>query len=354
LQQYLPSAPFVTPLHQRYTLGDGVPRSGPPVHCNQTVNTPMRESAVVHGAPVGGSGMNHASEHPHSAAASTSPSHGAAAASPVPATAVKTITANFTIHWAEEAKGPYSAVNASILHWPTDWDYGAKGNWNPSPYQHPNGTVYLMAHTSWKAFCGETIIKADHWYGISVFSFYFSLFTLVCITPHHYHPILSMHHPFHCRPFSVRRVPPHHLYHSFSPCFIRDPSHCRPFSLPCIPLDWCHCVPGADRTRLSRPISFPAGVEARARWKTRSCGLMDVGIGMRSTTPCMWGQGGMPILLMALLGRMLVGPTRQNDLWSVVGLSSIMRNDQSCCLLPMVLRRRICTLVVTKDLGSRL
>lgn len=75
------------------------------------------------------------------------------------------LKANFTIHYAEEAVGPYMQHVASILNWPTNWDYGAKGNWNPSPYQHPNGTVYLMAHTSWKAFCGETIIRANHWRG---------------------------------------------------------------------------------------------------------------------------------------------------------------------------------------------
>jgi hypothetical protein len=51
------------------------------------------------------------------------------------------------------------------LNWPANWGYGAHGNWNPSPFQHPNGTVYLIAHTSLKAFCGEAIIRADSWPG---------------------------------------------------------------------------------------------------------------------------------------------------------------------------------------------
>ena len=102
------------------------------------------------------------------------------------------------------------AINASILDWPANWDYGVRalhlcwhalccsglcptglsaGERKLEPVslpgalrlrfatelivvlaQHPNGTVYLMAHTSWRAFCGEAIIRADHWRGESAIS----------------------------------------------------------------------------------------------------------------------------------------------------------------------------------------
>ena len=78
----------------------------------------------------------------------------------------RNITANFTIHWSPTPEGPYQTHVASILNWPSNWDYGAHGNWNPAPMVHPtNGTIYLMAHTSWKAFRGEAIIRADSWRG---------------------------------------------------------------------------------------------------------------------------------------------------------------------------------------------
>lgn len=115
-----------------YTLGDGTPKSGPPVVCNRSLPELRLPGASQRKSRTRVS---------------------------------RTITANFTIHWAEEARGPYQAFNASILDWPANWDYGANGNWNPSPFQHPNGSVYLMAHTSWRAFCGEAIIRADHWRG---------------------------------------------------------------------------------------------------------------------------------------------------------------------------------------------
>lgn len=117
-----------------FTLGNGVPLSGPPVDCSNLAAAQWNASGTTPPRPGWGQGT-------------------------------KTITANFTIHFAEEAKGPYKAWNASILDWPADWDFGAKGNWNPSPFQHPNGTIFLMAHTSWRAFCGEAIIRADSWRG---------------------------------------------------------------------------------------------------------------------------------------------------------------------------------------------
>jgi hypothetical protein len=60
--------------------------------------------------------------------------------------------ANFTIHYAPHPTGPWAAWNASIEDWPQDWDYGASGNWNPAPLARPDGSVYLMAHTSLAAF----------------------------------------------------------------------------------------------------------------------------------------------------------------------------------------------------------
>ena len=130
-----------------YTLGNGVPQSGPPVNCTNFT-------------------LGHTDHHmkrvlPTGRVPSCRDCHRSAGRHQTPGTT----TANFTIHWAEEAKGPYRAYNASILNWPLDWDYGAHGNWNPSPYQHPNGSVYLMAHTSWRAFCGEAIVRADTWRG---------------------------------------------------------------------------------------------------------------------------------------------------------------------------------------------
>lgn len=78
--------------------------------------------------------------------------------------APKNATVNFTIHWAQHPLGPWRAHVASILDWPGNWDYGAKGNWNPAPMVH-GGRVFLMAHTSPTAFDGEAILVADSWKG---------------------------------------------------------------------------------------------------------------------------------------------------------------------------------------------
>jgi hypothetical protein len=74
--------------------------------------------------------------------------------------------ANFTIHYARHPTGPWLSHVASILDWPSNWDYGAVGNWNPAPMVHPDtGRVFLMAHTSPTAFDGEAIVAADSWRG---------------------------------------------------------------------------------------------------------------------------------------------------------------------------------------------
>mgnify|MGYP006095911799 FL=1 len=145
-----------------YALGDGVPRSGPPKNCTKNATSAATLSASALAAQKGLRLVTPPTAHTRRRLGSSEEegdTHHEVT------TKTKTITANFTLHWAEEAAGPYHAVNASILNWPTNWDYGANGNWNPSPFQHPNGSVYLMAHTSWRAFCGETIIRADHWRG---------------------------------------------------------------------------------------------------------------------------------------------------------------------------------------------
>ena len=45
-------------------------------------------------------------------------------------------------------------------------EYGPYGNWNPAPLVHPNGSVFLLAHTEQYGFKhGEAIIMADTWRG---------------------------------------------------------------------------------------------------------------------------------------------------------------------------------------------
>eukprot|EP00729_Bicosta_minor_P021730 gene21730-23268_t len=92
-----------------YTLGNGVQLSGPPKQCNSTgartgrargdmkANSGQSDEKVK-GAPlIGDFGQGQGQ--------GQGPSK-------------KRITANFTIHWAEEAAGPYQQHNASILNWP--------------------------------------------------------------------------------------------------------------------------------------------------------------------------------------------------------------------------------------------
>ena len=78
---------------------------------------------------------------------------------------------NFTIFYADTPGGAYQKHTAQILGWPAHsrgrpWEYGAFGNWNPAPIVHPNGTIYLLAHSEQYGFKhGEAIIAADTWRG---------------------------------------------------------------------------------------------------------------------------------------------------------------------------------------------
>jgi len=81
------------------------------------------------------------------------------------------VLANFTIFWSATAAGDYQAHTAQIIGWPTHsrgrpWEYGPYGNWNPAPLVHPNGSVYLLAHTEQFGFKhGEALLMADSWRG---------------------------------------------------------------------------------------------------------------------------------------------------------------------------------------------
>ena len=79
---------------------------------------------------------------------------------------------NFSIFYSDSgAAGEYKKHTAQIIGWPTHskgrpWEYGPYGNWNPAPLVHPNGSVYLLAHTEQYGFKhGEAIIMADTWRG---------------------------------------------------------------------------------------------------------------------------------------------------------------------------------------------
>ena len=100
-------------IYALYTLGDGVPESGPQHMCN---NTPPH--AVL---DTGKDGSMVAA-----AAATTGPG-------PVGGGGGRNITANFTIHWSVQPEGPYQEHVAQIVNWPSNWQYGAHGNWNPAP-----------------------------------------------------------------------------------------------------------------------------------------------------------------------------------------------------------------------------
>ena len=59
---------------------------------------------------------------------------------------------NFTIFYADTPSGEYKTHTAQITGWPVHsrgrpWEFGAYGNWNPAPLVHPNGSIYLLAHT---------------------------------------------------------------------------------------------------------------------------------------------------------------------------------------------------------------
>lgn len=78
---------------------------------------------------------------------------------------------NFTIFYSETPSGEYQRHTAQIVDWPAHsrgrpWEYGAFGNWNPAPLVHPNGSIFLLAHTEQYGFKhGEAILAADSWRG---------------------------------------------------------------------------------------------------------------------------------------------------------------------------------------------
>ena len=131
-----------------YALGDGVLYNGPPRDCRGSLNGSSLRSQRQRGAVAVRGEAGEAGEAGKAGEAG------------------ETITANFTISFAQHPRGPYAKHVASILEWPATWDYGEHGNWNPSPLVHPNGTIFLMAHTSSKGFMnGEAIIAANSWRG---------------------------------------------------------------------------------------------------------------------------------------------------------------------------------------------
>lgn len=98
-----------------YTLGNGVQLSGPPKQCNST----GARTGRARGAAAGSADMK----------ANSGQSDEKVKGAPLigdfgqgqgqrQGPSKKRITANFTIHWAEEAAGPYQQHNASILNWP--------------------------------------------------------------------------------------------------------------------------------------------------------------------------------------------------------------------------------------------
>ena len=79
---------------------------------------------------------------------------------------------NFTIYYSDDGPaGEYKRHTAQILGWPVHsrgrpWEFGPYGNWNPAPLVHPNGSIYVLAHTEQYGFKhGEAIITADSWRG---------------------------------------------------------------------------------------------------------------------------------------------------------------------------------------------
>ena len=69
---------------------------------------------------------------------------------------------NFTVHSASSPLGPWSATTMVIQGWNTSWNLG---NWNPAPAMLPDGSVRVMAHTSYAPWAGEVILEAPSWKG---------------------------------------------------------------------------------------------------------------------------------------------------------------------------------------------
>jgi hypothetical protein len=54
--------------------------------------------------------------------------------------------ANFTVHSAPSPRGPWAATTVVIEGWNATWNLD---NWNPAPVILGNGSVRVMAHTSY-------------------------------------------------------------------------------------------------------------------------------------------------------------------------------------------------------------
>eukprot|EP01052_Picozoa_sp_SAG31_P047737 SAG31_NODE_9688_length_1241_cov_1.491243_1_plen_232_part_10 len=90
-------------------------------------------------------------------------------AAPTPSTqklgrrATGIVPANFTVHSsAGSPLGPWTATTVQIEGWNASWNLG---NWNPSPVILPDGSVRVMAHTSYVGWSGEVILEAASWKG---------------------------------------------------------------------------------------------------------------------------------------------------------------------------------------------
>ena len=116
-----------------YTLGAGQ-SNGPMQNCSGSV-------AVV----------------PHGGGTRLSQGGGGATSSAVVGT-----SANFTVHSAAFPMGPWSATTMVIENWNSSWNLG---NWNPAPVMQANGSVRVMAHTSYVGWSGEVILEAPSWRG---------------------------------------------------------------------------------------------------------------------------------------------------------------------------------------------
>lgn len=130
-----------------FTLGDGIPFHGPEVVCNGTENP----AATTEFPP--------------------KPS-----APPRRLQSGDTHTVQFTVHYAPLANGSFAekaawaAVNVSIVDFPVEFKF--PGNWNPAPFELPDGRVRIMVHTGWSGitgnvtgWSGEVIVEADTWRG---------------------------------------------------------------------------------------------------------------------------------------------------------------------------------------------
>lgn len=72
------------------------------------------------------------------------------------------VPANFTLHSSRSPLGPWAATTVQIEGWNASWNLG---NWNPAPVMLPDGSVRVMAHTSYVGWSGEVILEAPSWKG---------------------------------------------------------------------------------------------------------------------------------------------------------------------------------------------